>query len=146
MLWKEFCWLVVLLGSFSTKGWNGTLPVPWHSPVFPPKAVDAGAPKALVVEPPKGVDVVPPNGLDVVVVFEPKAGLLAPNKPPLGFDAPKPDVLVDGAADPNPPKPPAPDVAVPLPNRLPPLVAAVLPNAPGFAPKALFCVDPKPGG
>jgi hypothetical protein len=125
------------------KGWNGTLPVPWHSPAFPPRAVDAGAPKALVVEPPKGV-VVLPNGFDVAVVPVPKAGLLAPNKPPLGFDEPKADV-VEGAVEPNPPKLVEPDVAVPLPNRLPPLVAVVLPKPPGFAPKALVCGVPKPG-
>jgi hypothetical protein len=126
------------------KGWKGTLPVPWHSPVFAPRAVDAGAPKAPVAVPPKGVEEAPPNGFDVVVVVPPKAGLAAPNKPPPVFDEPK-EVFDVGAGEPNPPKPLVPDVAVPDPNRLPPVVAAVPPNPLGFAPNALFCALPKPG-
>jgi hypothetical protein len=119
--------------------------VPWHSPVFAARAVEAGAPKAPVVVLPKGVlEVVLPKGFDVVVVPDPKPGLF-PNKPPPVFWEPKAEV-VEGAVEPNPPKPVLPDVAVPLPNRPPPAVVVVLPNPPCLLPpNALFCADPKPG-
>ena len=151
MLWKEFCWFwfVELFGSFSMKGWNATLPVPWQSPTFPPRAVEIGAPK-LPVPPPKLVPgAVPPNGFDVAGVEPNPPGLggCCPNKPPEGIEEPNPEVVEAAGVEPNPPKPVPPDVAVPPPKRPPPpVVAGVLPNAPpGFWPNALPCVDPKPG-
>ena len=81
----------------------------------------------------------PPNGFEVV--DPPKAGLDAePNNPPpvLVFVPPKGEDVVE---DPKPPPPKAdvPAVAVPLPNRLPPVVV-VAPNAGLAAPNALFVV------
>jgi hypothetical protein len=132
----------LVFGSFSTVAWNGTLPVPWHSPAAPPKVVFADEPKAFV-EPPKPVDVPPPNGLVEVVPAVPKAGLFPPNNPPPVLLAPNGDDVVV-LFEPKPPNPVLdPAVAVPLPNKLPPLVAAVPPKA-GFAPpKALFWGVPK---
>jgi hypothetical protein len=108
----------------------------------------AGAPKPPVdPKPVLAVLFVAPNGLDVAVLAAPNAGFAAPPKrpPPVVLLEPNP-VEVLFAVEPNPPKvEPAPEVAVPPPNRLPPVVAVVLPKPPGFAPKALVVLLlPKP--
>ena len=133
------------MGSFSTNGWNGIFPVPGASPTAPPKAVDAGEPNALVAVPPNGEFVAPPpKGLEVVVL-PPKVGFVDPKSPPPLLVPPKGDDAAAGVVEaPNPlPKPDVPAVAVPPPNKLPPVVAAGVPKPPVFAPNALFVVLPK---
>ncbi len=117
--------------SFSVKGVKGVLPVPWHSPMFPPRAVLFGCPKGAVVwgeGEPKPPPVEAPNKvvprLPAVLFEEPKVvGLeAAPNKPP-------PDALLLLLLLPKPPNPPeVPAVAVPLPKRPVPAELVVEPK------------------
>lgn len=114
--------------------------MPWHSRLFPVKAVLCVAPKTLVgwlFVAPKAL-LPPPNKPPPEVVPAPKAGLLAalPKSPPpvLFVLLPKADVgFVALLVVPKPPKPVGvPAVEVLLPNRPPPLV--VVPPKAGLAP------------
>jgi hypothetical protein len=98
-------------------------------------------PKALPVEPPPNNEepVVP------VVVAAPKAGLavLLPKSPPVVLLAPPKGDDVLAAVLPNPPNAGVEVVLLAvLPKRLPPLGAAVEPNA-GLLPKPPVVFDPK---
>lgn len=110
-----------------------------------PGLFDAPKPPPVVPPPPPKRD--PPVE---VVVFEPKAGLLAPEpkSPPLPEAEPNAVVLVLVVfPPPNPPKPPlVPVFVLEDPKRPPPVPVDEAPKA-GLLPKPELCCvfEPKPG-